>query len=235
MSANQFDRGLRAEYDPYLFDVVERRKKAQQLQAALKAAQRWQPPQSILDVGCGTGLIPANLDAPNALKVGCDIRSELYLKNDTDRAIAFAQANCARLPFVGKRFELVTCLAVIGEFPDWRAAVTEMARCVAPGGCLYITVANSPALLKKYALEEKLGRAVRLSSKSYANACLPMFEQDPARGWELPALAGWDYIDVTPYLARAAAPALAVVPIGITSRLMHYAAPSLGHLWKRPA
>ena len=124
---------LRAEYDGRVLDSDERAAKAAKLRQALMAAGLWQPPRWILDVGCGSALTLAALQAPEARRVGCDIRVEPFLKAGGARStVAFVQSDARYLPFRARRFDLVICAAAIEEFPDWRATVERMAECVAP-------------------------------------------------------------------------------------------------------
>ena len=235
MSASLFPDHLRAEYDKRVLDAKARSAKAAQLQSALIAVGLWQPPRWILDVGCGSALILAGLDTPNAKRIGCDMRREPFLKAGVDRAsVAFAQCDARYLPFRGDRFDLVLCLAVIAEFQDWRATVERMAECVAPGGVLYVTVTNGKLLVPLYNLFEKLGVRVEEGWWHYAQSSLRFASLSASDGFRLMALHGWRHVAVTPYLARAQCALLRFVPIFALSWLLQYAAPSFGYAWQRP-
>ncbi len=234
MSTNPFPEHLRAQYDAQLLDDAGRRVKAKQLQSALQDAGVWNAPRTILDVGCGTGLTLASLEAPHARRIGCDVRREPFEKGGGQRTIEFVQADCAKLPFVSQKFDLVLCLAVIGEFPDWRAAITEMARCVAPEGYLYITIANSPMLLRRYAIQEMFGARILASWWSYARACLPLYEVSAAQGLGLADLKRWRYVNVTPHLARASFGGGRYVPRAWMAATVPLLASSFAHAWQRP-
>ena len=93
--------------------------------------------------------------------------------------ILFAQADGMRLPFPDDSFDLVTCLAVIGEFSDWRGAFQEMARCVTPGGLLYVTVTNGKLLIPFSLLVTRLGIGVRPSWWEYSLSSLRLAAERP--------------------------------------------------------
>jgi len=146
----------------------------------------------------------------------------------------FTQCEGNRLPFRNGRFDLVTCLAVIEELPDWHNAVEEMARCVASGGVLYITVTNGRFLLPLYNLAERLGRRIPASSYAYARASLPITNRAPEHGLGVRSLTGWRYVHLTPYLARSQWPWLRFVPFPLLDWLLSRLAPSFGFAWQRP-
>jgi SAM-dependent methyltransferase len=233
--APSFPDALRSEYDPEVLDVGERTKRAARLHAALSAVGLWPGGVRILDMGCGSGLLLNALGTETRQRVGCDARRSLYLQvREQAGSILFTQCEGHRLPFRNGCFDLVTCLAVIGELPDWQSAVEEMARCVAPGGVLYITVANGRFLLLLYSVAERFGRRIRVSWREYARASLPMTERAPEQGLGVDALAGWRYVHLTPHLARSQWPWLRLVPLSLLDWLVSRVAPSFGFAWQRP-
>ncbi|HXQ23441.1 MAG TPA: methyltransferase domain-containing protein [Candidatus Acidoferrales bacterium] len=225
----------RGEYYHQLIDRRERAALARRHQNALRLAGVWQPPTRILDVGCGSGLLLSTLSPPSAVRVGCDIFVDAFrdggLRPDD---VLFVQADGTRLPFADGSFDLVICLAVIGEFPDWRAALAEMTRAVAPGGVLYVTLANSRLLLPSYRLVERFGGRVRQTWWEYARACQRLSTDRASAGFGVPALAGWRYVDVTPYLARSHWSWVRVVPLSLLRAALSRLAPSFGFAWQRP-
>ena len=119
MSDKHFRKDLRAEYDQELMDADLRRKLAERLYQAMKKAGVWPVRPRILDVGCGSGLKLAYLGNDDNLRVGCDIRSELYLQaRDRAGLVRFIQAQASQLPFSEGSFDMITCLSVIEELPD---------------------------------------------------------------------------------------------------------------------
>src|SRR5215470_9142770 len=98
--------------------------------------------RSLLDVACGTGLHLSHLAARFPRVGGVDV---------SDAMLAEARAAVPDVPFfegdmrtfeLGEQFDVVTCLfSAVGymtDEADLRAAVTNMARHVAPGGVLLV-------------------------------------------------------------------------------------------------
>ena len=227
---------LRHEYDPEVLDCSQRTQRAQRLYAALCAAGLWRPQARLLDVGCGSGLLLAALGGDTRQRIGCDVRQSLYVHTrEQVGSVLFTQADAIYLPFPDGAFDLVTCLAVIEELTDWRRALQEMARCVAPGGVLYVTVTNGRLLTPLYTWIERLGVHVRASAWAYSVSSLRLTEAEPEAGFSVPALATWRYIHLTPYLARSQWSWLRLLPWPSLNWCMHYFAPSLGFAWQRPS
>ena len=97
----------------------------------------------ILDTGCGTGNNLAHLRG-RGRAVGVDL-SEDALRFCRSRGVTAARASVLSLPFGPDAFDLVTSFDVLYHrwVADDRAAVSELARVLAPGGLLLVRV---PAL-----------------------------------------------------------------------------------------
>jgi SAM-dependent methyltransferase len=229
-----FQATLRSEYDPAVLDGAQRAQLAQRLHMALCDAGLWPAQARLLDVGCGSGLLLSALGHDVRQRIGCDLRRELYVQVRPHVAqVAFAQADGLHLPFPDACFDLVTCMAVMGEFPDWPAALHEMARCVAPGGVLYVTITHGRLLLPLFGWLERLGYRVAHSQWDYARASLRPVAGRPEAGFGVAALAGWRYVHLTPHLARSQWPWLHALPYAVLDRVLRRCAPSFGHAWQR--
>ncbi len=235
MPEKHFQQVLRAEYDKKLMDVDQRRKLARELHHAMSEAGIWPLGSRILDVGCGSGIKLAFLGSDYSFRIGCDIRSELYLRaRDSAGLIRFVMAEASQLPFSEGSFDMVTCLSVIEELPDYKTAITEMTRCVAPGGVLCITITNGPLLKKVYTLVEFIGGHIRESWWAYARASAPIVADRPERGFNIAALAGWHYVDLTPFVAREKFSFSRVLPLAALNATCHLLSPTHVHAWVRP-
>ncbi|MBM3957553.1 MAG: class I SAM-dependent methyltransferase, partial [Gemmatimonadetes bacterium] len=92
----------------------------------------------VLDVGCGTGGVTAEIAAATAGGVvGVDRDAGLleYAASACGTA-EFVQADCERLPFPDGAFDMVTCHFFLMWARDAGAAVREMVRVLEPGGVL---------------------------------------------------------------------------------------------------
>lgn len=102
------------------------------------------PPRSVLDVGCGTGvLLPAILEIfPEA---GCVVEADFALAMLQENARKLRRpgvhrvcADAALLPASGGRFDLVLCFGILPHLEDGRAALAEWLRVLRPGGALAV-------------------------------------------------------------------------------------------------
>lgn len=96
-------------------------------------------PLKILDVGCGTGLLLAEMQRYGAVE-GVDA-SPLAVAYCKERGLSnVSVAPAASLPFPDRSFDVVTMLDVLEHLEDDRAGAAEAARVLAPGGIAIITV-----------------------------------------------------------------------------------------------
>lgn len=97
---------------------------------------------SLLEVGCGTGFLLADLRErfPGAVLAGCDILFDALrqAKPRLPRSLVF-QADARGLP-IERRFDVVIALDVIEHLDEDVAALREMFRVVERGGGLVLTV-----------------------------------------------------------------------------------------------
>ena len=109
---------------------------------ALEAAlERVPPPGRVLEVGTGTGSGAAAIATrfPGAQITAVDLSEEMVRRARKHLpAVQFEVADASKLPFPDASFDLVVQLNVPVYFP-------ELARVVAPGGCVLIASTFGPA------------------------------------------------------------------------------------------
>jgi SAM-dependent methyltransferase len=97
-------------------------------------------PLRILDAGCGTGGLLANLRT-SAWRAGVEISSHGIRLARTRRGGVLAQASVAALPFADETFDAVVSIDVLCHSGvEDRQAVEEAARVLRPGGRLLVQV-----------------------------------------------------------------------------------------------
>lgn len=151
-------RDARISSDPVL--ACEQRCRAAALMTLLQARRG----ERILDVGCGNGRDLLPLLEAGCVCTGIDCSPEMIaearrrLPPACTSRCELLVADATRLPFADGAFDAVFSSEVIEHIPDWRAAVTEMARVLAPGGRLVITTPNRRSWygLDRYLLFEGL-------------------------------------------------------------------------------
>jgi SAM-dependent methyltransferase len=102
-------------------------------------------PLSILDVGCGTGVLAARIAAeiPRATIWGLDLVADMLgggrerWQAHRDRALP-VQGDSERLPFPDGAFDVVTCANSFHHYPHQYRAMKEMCRVLKDGGRLFL-------------------------------------------------------------------------------------------------
>lgn len=110
---------------------------------------------SMLDVGCGGGLIAEPLARLGATVTGIDPAEESIgvaraHAGTQGLAIDYRAARVEDLAAAGDQFDVVTCLEVVEHVPDVAAFLATCARLVRPGGLMVLSTINRT--MKAYAL-----------------------------------------------------------------------------------
>jgi ubiquinone/menaquinone biosynthesis C-methylase UbiE len=106
-------------------------------------------PGSVLDVGCGEGVLTHKWaeQLGDGRVVGVDLDDpKLHAEWATRRRenLTFTTFAGGGLPFVDAEFELTAAIEVLEHVPDPASTVAEMARVTTPGGHLLVSVPREP-------------------------------------------------------------------------------------------
>lgn len=119
---------------------------------------RGQRPQRVLDLGCGVGGFLPGLAELGERVVPTDVdRASLVLCRERGFALGVASDGYA-LPFADGSFELVCLFDALEHIPDEARALAEVARVLAPGGRVVISVPAYPFL---FANNDRVARHCR--------------------------------------------------------------------------
>lgn len=160
--ASQFEERYEGEIkDPYSNCFVYSRKRLQVwLEQALPAAGNG---QRLLDVGCGTGHHLRELKSRGFEVKGVDGSEEmLKVARRINPGVSIHAADVESLPFEEGSFDWILSIEVLRYLPDFRLAVKEMGRVLAPGGRAVVT-ACPRFNLNAYALVNRLGASGKVS------------------------------------------------------------------------
>ena len=120
---------------------------------------------SILDVGCGTGVMTHYLQRHFAIVRGVDFSETMLSENRLSGRLC---ADAAQLPFRSRSFDLVTCSHLLHHMPPRKrlAAVEEFGRVARRWVVLYEPNRNNPAMFL-FGLVKKAERMSLVFSRRY--------------------------------------------------------------------
>lgn len=101
--------------------------------------------KSVLEVGCGTGLLLEKVAREAAQATGVDL-SPGMLHHARARGLDVHEGNATALPFEDAQFDVAYSFKVLAHVPEIERAVSELFRVVKPGGHVLIEVYNRASL-----------------------------------------------------------------------------------------
>jgi hypothetical protein len=80
-----------------------------------------------------------------------------------------------------------------------------------------------------------MGGHIRKSWWAYAKASMPLVGSWPERGFDIPALARWRYVPLTPFVIREEFLFSRILPFSILNNLSRRLSPTLVYVWIKPS
>jgi demethylmenaquinone methyltransferase / 2-methoxy-6-polyprenyl-1,4-benzoquinol methylase len=155
--------------------------------------------EKVLDLAAGTGVSTIEYTRDGAWCIAADFSLGM-LKAGLRRKVPMVAADALHLPFADESFDVVTITLGIRNFVDTKAALTEIARVVRPGGRLVICEVSTPTfppirfVYRRFILRAItwIGRRSSTNPDAYAYLAESMLTWPDQRGLaEIIARAGW--------------------------------------------
>lgn len=123
--------------------------------------------RSVLEVGCGTGLVMQRIARFAASVRGIDV-SPGMLSRARERGLDVQEASATALPFADASFDVVCSFKVLAHIDPVEPALAEMARVTRPGGYLVFDSYNRDSL--RFLIKRALGP--RRTSSAFDEAAI---------------------------------------------------------------
>jgi ubiquinone/menaquinone biosynthesis C-methylase UbiE len=107
--------------------------------------ERYARGKTVLEVGCGTGLILHRTARFARRAIGIDLSGAMLMKAQ-QRGLRVAQASATALPLATASVDVAYSFKVLAHIPDIQGALREMARVVRPGGWVLAEFYNARSL-----------------------------------------------------------------------------------------
>lgn len=108
-------------------------------------AKQLSPMSSILDIGCGAGLLTNALAKLNHSVTGIDLSESslnIAAAHDETRSVRYKQANAYSLPFSDQEFDVVSAMDILEHVEEPNLLISEAARVLKPKGLFFFHTFN---------------------------------------------------------------------------------------------
>ncbi|WP_158881557.1 demethylmenaquinone methyltransferase [Amycolatopsis anabasis] len=159
--------------------------------------------EKVLDLAAGTGVSTQEYARGGAWCLAADFSLGM-LRAGRHRRVPMVAADALNLPFADNSFDAATISLGIRNFVDTKAALTEIARVVRPGGRLVVCEVSTPTfapirfLYRKFILRVLtwVGRRSSTNPEAYAYLAESMLTWPAQREFgEIIASAGWQDVE----------------------------------------
>ena len=142
------ERWYAATDDPVALLRAEGRLRTDWLLGVLRA-QFGDQPLTVLDVGCGGGLLANPLALAGHTVTGVDLSPDslaVARRHDATRSVTYLEQDARRLAFPDQQFEVVCMMDFLEHLEERDEAIREAARVLRPGGWLFFHTFNRTPL-----------------------------------------------------------------------------------------
>jgi ubiquinone/menaquinone biosynthesis C-methylase UbiE len=140
---------------------------------------------SILDVGCGPGIVAGRLLAKYDNYFGVDIAKEMLRdcrrRYGDNEHVLLVQASMEMLPFPDSSFNVVLCLGALEYTVDISAALGELSRVVRRNGSIVISMQNIVSPYRFWECHVYRGHTVNNIKRLLGREPLPELPEKPIR------------------------------------------------------
>ncbi|WP_394842508.1 methyltransferase domain-containing protein [Pendulispora brunnea] len=138
----------------------------------VRLVERYGKGQSILECGCGTGLLLSRFAGFASTVSGIDL-SPGMLSRARDRGLTVEEGSVTKLPFEDASFDVTCAFKVLAHVPDIGRALSEMVRVTRPGGVVLAEFYNP---ISFRGLVKRFGPAGKISRQTKEDAVYTRFD-----------------------------------------------------------
>jgi len=136
-------------YDPLATDYARHREGHEYVIAVLERLFERSPGESVLEVGCGTGVYSAAIAESVASTVyGMDLSRQMLRQAAAHKRIFYLQGGASNLPFADHAIDMIFSINVVHHIQNIGDYFREAFRILKPGG-VFCTATDSEAIIKR--------------------------------------------------------------------------------------
>jgi ubiquinone/menaquinone biosynthesis C-methylase UbiE len=188
----------------------------------VELVERYAAGKTVLEVGCGTGLILHRAARFARHAIGIDLSAGMLAKAQ-QRGLRVAQASATALPIATGSVDVAYSFKVLAHIPDIQGALREMARVVRPGGWVLAEFYNARSLRR---LVKALKPPTAVSDKIHDEHVFTRYDDAAAIRSYLPAELTW----VATRGIRIVTPIAKVLEVPVLGRAVRWAEHRLADL-----
>ncbi|MDQ3339991.1 MAG: class I SAM-dependent methyltransferase [Myxococcota bacterium] len=188
----------------------------------VELVERYATGKTVLEVGCGTGLILHRVRGFARAASGIDLSGGMLAKAAA-RGLPVAQASATELPIASASVDVAYSFKVLAHIPDIAGAMREMARVVKPGGWVLAEFYNARSIRR---LVKAVKPPTAVSDKTHDEHVYTRYDDAPAIKSYLPDDLEW----VTSRGIRVITPIAQVLDVPVLGRAVRWAEHRLADL-----